>query len=139
MLNDRYNELIDSMAREIDQNSEYPNKYSDEFVGCASESLKKEIDTMHIKGLLVFDAIIKGDRTNGKLLIEHIAKYMIEENDVLKKVIAIAICELITDNVINYYEEDITDDVKKSYKRKYSDDNWNYSIYNSNEQLPHGG
>src|SRR3982751_263526 len=87
MLNDRYNELIDSMAREIDQNSEYPNKYSDEFVGCASESLKKEIDTMHIKGLLVFDAIIKGDRTNGKLLIEHIAKYMIEENDVLKKVI----------------------------------------------------
>ena len=22
---------------------------------------------------------------------------------------------------------------------KYSDDNWNYSIYNSNEQLPHCG
>jgi hypothetical protein len=138
MSNDRYNELIDSMAREIDHNGEYPNKYSNEFVECASESLRKEVDTIHIKGLLVFDAIIKGDKKDGRLL-EMIAKYMKEESDVLKKVIAIAICELITDNVINFYEEDISDDVKKTYSRKYCEDNRNYSVYNSNEQLPHCG
>lgn len=135
---DRYNELIDSMAKEVDHNGEYPNKYSDEFVECASESLRGEIDTINVKGLLIFDAIIKGNNRDGRLL-DKIAKYMIEENDVLKKVIAIAICELITDNVINFYEEDISDDVKKTYKRKYCEDNRNYSDYNHTEQLPHCG
>jgi len=138
MSNDRYRELIDSMAAEVDTNGEFPNKYSDEFIECASESLRKEIDTIQIKGLLVFDAIIKGDKKDGRLL-EMISKYMTEESDTLKKVLAIAICELITDNVINFYEEDIFDDVKKVYKRKYCEDNWNYSVYNSTEQLPHCG
>lgn len=135
---ERYNDLIDSMASEIDHNGQYPNKYSDEFVECTSNLLLKEKESMNIKGLLVFDAIIKGDKKDGRLL-DMISNYMKEESDILKKVIAISICELITDNVINYYEEDITDDIKKVYKRKYCEDNWNYSGYDSTEQLPHCG
>lgn len=138
MSNDRYNELIDSMAKEVEYNGEYPNKYSDIFVECASTLLLKEKDCIGMNGTLIFESLIKGDRKNGKLL-EMMSKYMKEENDVLKKVIAISICELITDNVINYYEEDITDDIKKVYKRKYCEDNWNYSGYYSTEQLPHCG
>jgi len=138
MSNDRYNELIDSMAKEVEHNGEYPNKYSDEFVECASESLRKEIDTINIKGLLIFDAIIKGSKKDGKLL-KKIADYMKEESDMVKRIMAIAICELLADNVINFYEEDISDDVKKVYKRKYSEDNRNYSDYNHTEQLPHCG
>lgn len=138
MINDRYNELIDSMAKEIDHNGQYPNKYSDEFIECASNLLLKEKDSIGMSGTLIFESLIRGDRRNGRLL-DMMSKYMKEENDVLKKVIAISICELITDNVINYYEEDITDDIKKVYKRKYCEDNWNYSGYDSTEQLPHCG
>jgi hypothetical protein len=133
---ERYNEAINSMALEYEHEGEMPSKYCDEFVNCAAENLRKEKDWIKTKGILIFDAIITGDRKNGKI-IDMIADYMQKEDDVLKKVIAISICELMADNIINYYKEDIEDEIKDKFKKINTD--WNYSIYNSGEMLPHCG
>lgn len=135
---ERYKKAINSMALELDHEGEMPSQYCDEFVECAAENLRKEKDCIYIKGLLVFDAIITGDRKDGRI-IDMMADYMKQEDDVLKKILAISICELMSDNIINYYREEIEDEVKKVYERKYNQENWNYSVYNSGEMLPHCG
>lgn len=133
---DRYKEAINSMAIELYHEGEMPSRYCDEFVECAAENLRKEKDCISIKGLLVFDAIITGDRKDGRI-IDMMSNYMKKEDDELKKVLAVSICELMADNVVNYYKEDIEDEIKNANKKNNTD--WNYSVYNSGEMLPHCG
>lgn len=133
---EQYQKAINSMAIELDHEGEMPSQYCDEFIECAAESLRKEKDCIYIKGLLVFDAIITGDRKDGRI-IDMMANYMKQEDDVLKKVLAISICELMADNIVNFYREDIEEEIKKVHKKSNSD--LNYSVYNSGELSPHCG
>lgn len=133
---ERYKKAINSLVVDFDNEGEMPSQYCDEFVECAAENLRKEKDCIYIKGLLVFDAIITGDRKDGRI-IDMMANYMKQEDDVLKKVLAISICELTADNVVNFYREDIEDEIKEAHKKRNPD--WNYSIYNSGEMSPHCG